>query len=501
MHWADFTAQRLAQRGDKHIIASGITPSGEFHIGHLREILTGDMVTRACKDAGMDAEFVFIVDSADPLRKVYPFLSDEYEKYIGCPLALIPAPDEDGNPSDSGISYAQYFLDPFLKALEQIDVRPRIIDNYESYSNGKFAERARIVCENPDKIREIIERVSGRELSDDWFPFNPYGHNGSLDGVTVTGFEWPYVHWEQNGKSGKSDLNKAEGKLPWRVDWPARWGWIGITCEPFGKDHGAAGGSYDTGKEISKLFGDTPSEPLVYEWISLRGQGAMSSSTGNTIGPQEALQLVPPEILRYLIASTKPKKAITFDPGMSLVELADEYERQVARDLDSEMKNSELSRRQKVAIEDAEGALRMSKISDQSSSNVSFRHLALLAQVKSDNEIIETIGTENIGKLERMKNWINGPYFPEQLKITIAEQPISGLDKSISNSLHRVFSKCNWDIDGITEAIKSAIKDDQIPPRDCYRTLYTAIIGKEKGPKIAPIISELSRDKVLTLLQ
>ena len=501
MHWADFTAQRLAQRGDKHIVASGITPSGEFHIGHLREILTGDMVTRACKNAGMDAEFVFIVDSADPLRKVYPFLSDEYEKYIGCPLALIPAPDEDGNPSDSGISYAQYFLDPFLKALEQIDVRPRIIDNYESYSNGKFAERARIVCENPDKIREIIERVSGRELSDDWFPFNPYGHNGSLDGVTVTGFEWPYVHWEQNGKSGKSDLNKAEGKLPWRVDWPARWGWIGITCEPFGKDHGAAGGSYDTGKEISELFGDTPSEPLVYEWISLRGQGAMSSSTGNTIGPQEALQLVPPEILRYLIASTKPKKAITFDPGMSLVELADEYERLVARDLDSEMKNSELSRRQKVAIEDAEGALRMSKISDQSSSNISFRHLALLAQVKSDNEIIETIGTGNIGKLERMKNWINGPYFPEELKITIAERPIPGLDKSISNSLHKVFSKCNWDIDGITEAIKSAIKDDQIPPRDCYRTLYTAIIGKEKGPKIAPIISELSREKVLSLLQ
>ena len=38
MHWADFAAQKLAQRGNKHIIASGITPSGEFHIGHLREI-------------------------------------------------------------------------------------------------------------------------------------------------------------------------------------------------------------------------------------------------------------------------------------------------------------------------------------------------------------------------------------------------------------------------------------------------------------------------------
>ena len=58
----------------------------------------------------------------------------------------------------------------------------------------------------------------------------------------------------------------------------------------------------------------------------------MSSSTGNTIGPLEALELVPPEILRYLIASTKPKKAITFDAGMSLVGVGyDEYERLLSR--------------------------------------------------------------------------------------------------------------------------------------------------------------------------
>ena len=37
MHWADHTAQTLQQRGDSHVIASGITPSGEFHVGHLRE--------------------------------------------------------------------------------------------------------------------------------------------------------------------------------------------------------------------------------------------------------------------------------------------------------------------------------------------------------------------------------------------------------------------------------------------------------------------------------
>ena len=500
MHWADFAAQTLSHRGDKHIIASGITPSGEFHIGHLREILTGDMVTKACLNAGMDAEFVFIVDSADPLRKVYPFLSDEYEKYIGCALATIPAPDENGRPGNDGRNYAQHFLEPFLAALEQIDVRPRIIDNYTSYANGEFALRSKIACEKATEIREIIERVSGRELAPSWFPFNPYGHNGSLDGVTVTGFEWPYVHWEQDGIPGKSDLNKAEGKLPWRIDWPARWGWIGITCEPFGKDHGAAGGSYSTGKEISLLFGDNPPHPLVYEWISLKGQGAMSSSTGNTIGPLEALDLVPPEILRFLIASTKPKKAITFDAGMSLVELADEFERLISRDIESEMKDDSLSRRQRVALEDAEGALRMSKIGNLTVSNVSFRHLAMLAQVKSDQEIIESIGANLSGKLQRMRTWINGPHFPEELRIKVRNEPHTGLDLEISKNLKLSLSDCPWDSKGISEAISAGFRSNEISPKQGYRNLYLAILGTEKGPRLAPILAELDRNRVLSLL-
>jgi len=500
LHWADFAAQTLSRRGNKHIIASGITPSGEFHIGHLREILTGDMVTKACVNAGMEAEFVFIVDSADPLRKVYPFLSNEYEQYIGCALATIPAPDENGRPGKDGRTYAQHFLEPFLAALEQIDVKPRIIDNYTSYANGEFAQRSKIACEKANEIREIIERVSGRELAPSWFPYNPYGHNGSLDGVTVTGYDWPYVHWEQDGVPGKSDLNKAEGKLPWRIDWPARWGWIGITCEPFGKDHGAAGGSYSTGKEISLLFDDNPPHPLVYEWISLKGQGAMSSSTGNTIGPLEALDLVPPEILRYLIASTKPKKAITFDAGMSLVELADEFERLVARNIESEMDDDTLSRRQRVALEDAEGALRMSKIGDLSQSSVSFRHLAMLAQVKNDKQIMESIGIDLSNKLQRMRTWINGPYFPEELRIRVRDEPYTGLDKTITEILRTSLSKCAWNTDGISDAISSGFKSNQISPKEGYMNLYLAILGTEKGPRLAPILAELQRERVLSLL-
>ena len=157
MHWADVAAKALSHKGNKHVVSTGITPSGEFHIGHLREILTGDMIARAARNAGLDVEFVFIVDTADPLRKVYDFLGPEYEQFIGHQLGSIPAPDSDGNPNwdrfeKEGWTYGDHFLKPFLHALEQIGVRPRIIDNLESYQSGRFDALAKIACDRADDI-------------------------------------------------------------------------------------------------------------------------------------------------------------------------------------------------------------------------------------------------------------------------------------------------------------------------------------------------------------
>jgi len=89
-----------------------------------------------------------------------------------------------------------------------------------------------------------------------------------------------------------------------------RWARFGITIEPFGKDHATAGGSFDTGKEIvRKVYHRDPPHPVVYEWISLKGRGAMHSSKGVVVTINEMLEIVPPDILRYLIARSKPEKA------------------------------------------------------------------------------------------------------------------------------------------------------------------------------------------------
>ena len=79
-------------------------------------------------------------------------------------------------------------------------------------------------CEKDDEIREIIES-KWKRTSKDWF-CNPIGADGSMDDVLVT--VWNGLMFIGIKKALKeSDLRKAEGKLPWRIDWPARWGWIG----------------------------------------------------------------------------------------------------------------------------------------------------------------------------------------------------------------------------------------------------------------------------------
>jgi len=522
MHWADHTAQTLSNRGDSQVIASGITPSGEFHVGHLREILTAEMIHRACLDAGMESRYIFIVDSMDPLRRVYDFLSDDYEQYIGHPLAYIPAPNSDGNPDPDGGSYAEHFLSPFLDALKEIGVEPEVVMNHETYESGAFSEKTHSAIEQRDEIRRVIEDVSGREVPDDWYPYNPIGSDGSLDGVRVTGYESPYVHWvDRHGVEGKSDIRTAEGKMPWRVDWAAKWGIHGITCEPAGKDHGAAGGSYDTGIPICKMLGSEPPHKMVYEWIQLKGMGPMSSSSGLTVGPMDALALVPPEIMRYVIARSKVGRHIDFDTGPALFTTADEYERLVANPPSGS--DGELSRRQQVARDTQLGALRLSQTergvdASDSIAGVSFRHLSMLAQIKSsDDDVWESLrksghlegdpGDSLVGRLRRMRNWIGGQHFPPDAKIeirsSISEEARDNLTEEqfrFLSALGAEFGDCEWSEGEIGSCIRSVATETGVGGRNAYVALYWAILGKNHGPKASSLIAEMDSASVMSLI-
>jgi hypothetical protein len=55
MHWADVIAKTLVARGRKHLISTGISPSGFIHVGSLREAITAEAVHKAVDELDADS--------------------------------------------------------------------------------------------------------------------------------------------------------------------------------------------------------------------------------------------------------------------------------------------------------------------------------------------------------------------------------------------------------------------------------------------------------------
>jgi lysyl-tRNA synthetase class I len=168
-----------------------------------------------------------------------------------------------------------------------------------------------------------------------------------------------------------------------------------------------------------------------------------------------------------------------------------------------------------VAIEDAKTALELSLISPlEEALSVTFRHLAMLAQTKSkDEDVWGSLGINlpppvtMVERLNRMRTWINSRHFPDELRITILEQPhddaISMLDDdniAVLPHLIESLSSCEWDSASIQSSISGAAKNLETSPRHAYRALYLCIMGTERGPRLPAILSQLNQNTIVTLL-
>ncbi len=492
MHWADAFVKDMAE---KQTVSTGISPSGHIHVGNMREILTGYFFHRALKDRGVESRFIYLCDDIDPLRKVYPFLKKEqYEQHVGKPLSSVPAPEGEG-------TYSEYFLRPFLETLETIDVKVEVIRSTDLYRDGVFAKATDIVMNNVPRIREILETVSGRKLEPSWAPYNPICSTcGRISSTSVTGYSFPYVEYTcKCGHSGKSDIRKNEGKLPWRIEWPAKWYALGVTIEPFGKDHGAAGGSYDTGKAIAEeIFGVEAPKYLMYERILLKGKGVMHSSTGNVISASEMVKSAPPEILRFLIARSQPSRHIEFDPGLGLLNLVDEYERY----------RNVFYGIEEAAGEDDARTYELSRVMEEKPDTfVSFRHLITLVQIYPTNEgLLDAMKRSGYGEsrlspyminqVKVAKAWLE-KYAPDQVKFSLLPQDakvsLSEQELTLAVSFLGRIQEIEWTPEAIHNSVHELIKEQNLEPKAGFTIFYKILIGKERGPRLGYFLSNLDK--------
>ena len=490
IHWADVVANSV-KADIPHRVATGITPSGPIHIGNMREVLTGDLVYKAITERGLPAELLYIADDFDPLRKVYPFLPESYAAWVGRPISDIPCPCGEHR------SYAEHFLTPFLSALSELDINPHVHLASELYRSGAYTKEIGTAIGQTAEIRHILERVSGRTLPADWSPFYPVcSVCGKLSPARILEHDASrhLVRYHCScGNEGTADYSRGEGKLVWRVDWPMRWARFGVTVEPFGKDHATAGGSYDTGKEIArKVFRCEPPHPVIYEWISLKGRGAMHSSKGVVVTISEMLEIVPPEVLRYLIVKTRPERTIDFDPGMGLISLIDEYDR---------LSHAAAGREYELS--------RIAHIPTR----IPFRHMVTVVQIAHDDPGLfaclarsgyDTTDTGNILKqAERVKVWLR-KYAPDTVKFSVKDS-LPVLAKELSEDDTRALSSYlaflqalpAWSAEAIHSGVYEVAPRCGTDAKRLFELVYLTFLGQVRGPRLGWFLEALGREFVL----
>ncbi|MGB0452151.1 MAG: lysine--tRNA ligase [Bacteriovoracaceae bacterium] len=524
IHWADMTAQRIIkQKGDRdsYTLASGITPSGVVHFGNFREVITVDFVARALRARGKNVRFIFSWDDYDTFRKIPVNLPKQelLQEYLFHPIVDTPDPFEEHE------SYAAHHEANFEKQLEKVGVAVEPLYQAKKYRNGEYKDFILVALKNTDKIKDILNQHRTSPLDEKWHPVSVYCPLHKTDKTQVIGFDGEskltYVHTEQEHE-GTIDLNNPEElkhvKLPWRVDWPMRWSFEKVDFEPGGKDHSSQGGSYDTAKDIVKLYDWEAPIYLQYDFVSIKGAGGkMSSSKGNLITVNDVLKVYEPEMVRWIFASYKSNVdfAVSFD--LDVIKTYEDFDRQERLAFGVDQGNEK-----KVAM--AKRVYQLSQIQDcpeltpeNAPMQPSFRHLCNVLQINDGDIEKAKVAYNDQIKTERDQrrfnerslcalHWLEN-YAPVDFKFkinpTAPTLEISELGKNFIKKLSS-FLEVEWDNlktdKELHEELYKVIHEVEIEPSEAFLITYNLLISRDKGPKLAGFMRSIGKERILNLL-
>lgn len=487
------------------VVSSGVSPSGTYHLGTLREVLTAEIIAVELQRRGRTAKHLHVVDDLDVFRKVPVDVDASYENYLGRPLCDVPAPD------GSDHSYADYFLQALIDAAKQMNLQMQIVRAHEKYRTGFFVSAIETSLQHLTEIKLILEEVSGRKLDEQWSPIQVieegYLKNRQFSSIDTDAKLVEYIL--PGGSKKTADYTKGLVKLNWRIDWPARWSLLNVQVEPFGRDHATKGGSYDTGKEIAqKVFAVTAPYPVPYAFINKTGETKkMSKSKGDVVTATQLLELMPPEIVWFFLLRSGPEKMLYFDETDTLMRLFDDFAQLLAK--------PEKTADEKQLIE-----LCLHGVKRPTASNIPFTHLvasyqASLKDVEKTLEVIKR--TEHKATAEAdaeilrkeltfIDAWLQKSA-PDEVKFELQEtvdaSDFSQAQQAYLKAMAEKIAVAPKDADGawFHEAIYQFKDHTELAPKELFTTLYQALIGKDSGPRAGWFLSLLPRDWLVNRLK
>lgn len=537
-HWLDqVVSEAIAwqkEHGIKTLHVDDMkTPSGRVHTGSLRGVLLHDLVAKAVAEKKSSVKSTYVFNDMDPMDGLPGYLDqDFYQAHMGKPLYQIPAPpldncginleratQEEIADFQSAKNFGEFYAYDFLHAFRRLGCDQEIVWSHQLYESGQMDDVIREALDNVDKFRQIYKEVADYDLPKKWYPFQVIcpecGKVGTTlvtdwDGEQVT-FECQpnKVEWAKGcGYQGKISPFGGNGKLLWKVDWPAHWKAMGVNVEGAGKDHTSAGGSRDMANAIcDRVFKITQPFDIPYEWILIRG-AKMSSSKGIGTSAREFVSLFPPEVGRFLFANKHYGQVIDFDPRtLAVADLFDSYDEGA-----------------KIFWGENDGDQRLARSYQISQINQvpkphflpRFRDLATWIQYPTIDitQQFEQIKGSALNKIELSvleervryaKYWLEN-FAGEDLVLQPPQNLPPGaenLSKEEVSFVKQIFEsvmKEKWTAENLQQHIFETAKAT-VTPKKGFRGLYQVLIGKDHGPKAAWLLLSVGNDLLKTRLQ
>lgn len=522
MFWADELAERVS---GGQIVNDSKTPSGTVHVGSLRGPVIVDTIVRALRSHGVETELRYGIDDLDAMDAQALLTPDAIERYMGVPLAHVPDPA-----GDCHASYARHFAQTFVDIFDGLGVRP---DVYywmsELYASGAMDRFIRVALDRAATVREIYARVANVRHPDEWHPLMVICDSCGRIGTTiVTGWDGEQVRYECRpdlrewatgcGHAGSVSPFGGSAKLPYNVDWAAKWSLFGVSIEPAGKDLSTAGGSRERSDAVAReVFEREPPRNVPYEFLNLGGR-KMSTSKGTGASAQRMAEVVPPEQLRLLFLRPRPNQAIEFDPDGTdaIPRLFDEFDRLAAATAGREVKGElplDHGRIFGSSLVDADADVS----AEAAAYRPAFGHLALLGQIPGV-DVRERVEAEKGAPLtdreaeifeERLRAarvWL-ATYAPERARLEVRRDglpseaaALDGSQRSYLAALADRLAGADWNGEALQAAIFEVAQAAELPAGRAFNGLYLAFLGRGSGPRAGWLLASLDRPFVLSRL-
>ncbi|MET7519670.1 lysine--tRNA ligase [Streptomyces sp. NPDC005480] len=549
--------------GKPVVVASGLSPSGPIHLGNLREVMTPHLVADEVRRRGYEVRHLISWDDFDRYRKVpagVPGVDESWADHIGKPLTSVPAPAGSAFPN-----WAEHFKAAMTGALGDLGVEFDGISQTEQYTSGVYREQILHAMKHRGDIDAILDQYrtkkappkqqkqqkpvdeaeleaaegSGAANEDDgsggaggYYPYKPFCGECGKDLTTVTSYDDETTELSYtctlDGHSETVRLSEFNrGKLVWKVDWPMRWAFEGVIFEPSGVDHSSPGSSFQVGGQIVGIFGGKQPIGPMYAFVGISGMAKMSSSKGGVPTPADALQIMEPQLLRWLYARRRPNQSFKIAFDQEIQRLYDEWDKLASKVADGSVLPADAAAYMR-AVGTAAGEL------PRTPRPLPYRTLASVADITAGHEdqalrILSELDPQNPvttldevrPRLDRADAWIS-KYVPAESRTVVRAEPdtqaLAALDDAARESLRLLLEglDSHWSLDGLTHLVYGVPKvqagfspdatPKELPPeiktaqRSFFALLYHLLVGRDTGPRLPTLLLAVGADRVRKLL-